>query len=178
MAVRKQKAPAPQAGQIPNAGHMEQAEVSQERPGASLPALTVRVFPVRNSRSKLKATANVNIAGAFAVQGFRIFDSKNGLFVKEPEQSYVKEGTEMSRSVFFPVTKEARDALYGQILHSYELTMEKEMGQRADELEDLLGDEYAPPERQFEPPPEEYAPPEMQEIDLEDDLPFDFGQSM
>lgn len=178
MAVRKQKDPAQEAGQVPNAGHMDETMAQGDIQGTPLPALTVRVFPIRNSRNKLKATANVNIAGAFAVQGFRIFDSKKGLFVKEPEQNYIKEGTEMTRSVFFPITKEARDALYGQILHSYELTIEKEMGQRADELDDLLGDEYVPPERQYEPPPEEYVPSEMQEIDPGEDLPFDFGPSM
>jgi DNA-binding cell septation regulator SpoVG len=137
-----------------------------EQAPPSLPDLTVRIFPIKNSKSKLRATANVNIAGAFAVRGFRIFDSKNGLFVKEPEQSYVKEGTELTRSVFFPVTKEAREALHGQILHSYELVMEKEMNQRQDDLEYLLSDEDAPPERAYEPPLED------------DDLPFDFGQSM
>ena len=130
-----------------------------------LPDLTVRIFPIKNSKSKLRATANVNIAGAFAVRGFRIFDSKKGLFVKEPEQSYVKEGTELTHSVFFPVTKEARDALHGQILHSYELVMEKEMNQRQEDTDFFLGDEDAPPEREYEPLDDE-------------DLPFDFGQSM
>ena len=130
-----------------------------------LPDLTVRIFPIKNSKSKLRATANIRIAGAFAVQGFRIFDSKKGLFVKEPEQTDVKEGTELTRSVFFPVTKEARDALHGQILHSYELVMGMEMGQREDDPGYLVGDEDAPPEREYEP--------------LEDDdLPFDLGQSM
>ena len=120
---------------------------------------------MRNTSSKLKATANIRIADAFAVQGFRIFDSKKGLFVKEPEQTYIKEGTELNRSVFFPVTKEARAALHGQILHSYELVMEKEMNQRQEDTDFFLGDEDAPPEREYEP--------------LEDDdLPFDFGQSM
>ena len=36
----------------------------------AIPELTVRIFPVKNARSKLRATANVNIAGAFAIQGF------------------------------------------------------------------------------------------------------------
>ena len=164
MAIRKQEKTAQEAGQAPQSNGAAPAQA--EGAGRPLPELTVRIFPVRNTNSKLKATANVNIAGAFAVQGFRIFDSKNGLFVKEPEQSYVKEGTELTRSVFFPVTKEARDALHGQILHSYELVMEKEMNQRQDDLEYLLSDEDAPPERAYEPPLED------------DDLPFDFGQSM
>lgn len=66
----------------------------------AIPELTVRIFPVKNARSKLRATANVNIAGAFAVQGFRIFDSKNGLFVKEPERQYVKDGTQQYAAGF------------------------------------------------------------------------------
>ena len=52
--------------------------------------MTVRIYPISKPRTKLLATANVNIAKSFAVQGFRIYDSKNGLFVKEPQRSYVK----------------------------------------------------------------------------------------
>lgn len=167
MAARKEQAgvhpkqePPRQAQDISGAG--PQAE--QAPP--PLPDMTVRIFPIKNSKSKLRATANVNIAGAFAVQGFRIFDSKKGLFVKEPEQTYVKEGTELTRSVFFPVTKEAREALHGQILRSYELVMEKEMNQRQDDLEYLLSDEDAPPEREYSPPLED------------EDLPFDMEPGM
>lgn len=166
MAERKQRTdvqPEQEAPQQAPASPETGPQAEQAPP--PLPDLTVRIFPIKNSKSKLRATANVNIAGAFAVRGFRIFDSKNGLFVKEPEQSYVKEGTELTRSVFFPVTKEAREALHGQILHSYELVMEKEMNQRQEDTDFFLGDEDAPPEREYEP--------------LEDDdLPFDFGQSM
>lgn len=89
---------------------------------SQIPSLTVRIYPV-NSKSKLKATATVNIAGAFAVRGFKIFDGEKGLFVKEPQQNYVKNGTELSSSAFFPITKEAREKLYGQILTSYDLTI-------------------------------------------------------
>ena len=164
MAIRKQEKTAQETGQTAQSNNTAQAQA--EGAGRPLPELTVRIFPVRNTNSKLKATANIRIADAFAVQGFRIFDSKNGLFVKEPEQSYVKEGTELSRPVFFPVTKEAREALHGQILHSYELVMEREMGQREDDPGYLVGDEDAPPERGYAP-------------SLEDeDLPFDMGQSM
>lgn len=125
----------------------------------AVPELTVRIFPVRNPKSKLRATANVNIAGAFAVQGFRIFDSKNGLFVKEPERQYVKDGTQLSQSVFFPITKEARDKLYGQILHSYELVMDQQQGQSQSVDVPFVTDED--------------APPLAEEISPDDDLPFD-----
>ena len=124
-------------------------------PSDWVPPITVRVYPIHNPRSKLLATASVNIAKSFAVQGFRIYDSKNGLFVKEPQRSYVKNGTEMTSSVFFPITKEARDALYSQILNSYEMVMEQQERQhpnQKDELEELL-DGDLPFEESYEAPP-------------------------
>ena len=95
-------------------------------PADWVPPMTVRIYPISKPRSKLLATASVNIAKSFAVQGFRIYDSKNGLFVKEPQRNYVKNGTEMTSSVFFPITKEAREMLYSQILNSYEMVMEQQ----------------------------------------------------
>ena len=121
-----------------------------------VPPMTVRIYPISKPRTKLLATASVNIAKSFAVQGFRIYDSKNGLFVKEPQRSYVKNGTEMTSSVFFPVTKEARDALYSQILNSYELVMEQQERQhlqQKDELEELLEDGDLPFAQPYEAPP-------------------------
>ena len=106
-------------------------------PSDWVPPMTVRIYPISRPRSKLLATASVNIAKSFAVQGFRIYDSKNGLFVKEPQRSYVKNGTEMTSSVFFPVTKEARDALYSQILNSYEMVMEQQERQHPNQKDEL-----------------------------------------
>ena len=132
-------------------------------PADWVPPMTVRIYPISKPRTKLLATASVNIAKSFAVQGFRIYDSKNGLFVKEPQRSYVKNGTEMTSSVFFPVTKEARDALYSQILNSYEMVMEQQERQhpnQKDELEELL-DGDLPFEESYEtapPPMDEDAP--------------------
>ena len=113
-------------------------------PSDWVPPMTVRIFPISKPRSKLLATASITIANSFAVKGFRIYDSKNGLFVKDPERRYVKNGTELTDSVFFPVTKEARDILRSQILNSYELVreqQERQHPQQKDELEELLEDD-------------------------------------
>ena len=70
----------------------------------------------------------------------------------------------MTSSVFFPVTKEARDALYSQILNSYELVMEQQERQhpnQKDELEELLEDgdlPFAQPNEAPPPPMDEDAP--------------------
>jgi len=169
MAVRKQKNVDIEVGHeavMPPAepGHEGQPVSTQ---ASEIPDLTVRIYPVRNSKSKLRATANVNIAGAFAVQGFRIFDSRNGLFVKEPEQSYVKAGTQLNRSVFFPITREARDKLYGQILHSYELVMDQELDR---EMNREVGQESGIPFLT-----DDDAPPMPEDISPEDDLPFEMS---
>ena len=104
----------------------------------------MRVYPLSNPKTKLLATASITIADSFAVKGFRIYDSKNGLFVKDPERRYVKNGTELTDSVFFPITKEARDILHDQILSSYELVMEqqeRQNPQQKDESEELMEDD-------------------------------------
>lgn len=101
-------------------------------------------IPLEQSQNKAAGNGKHYHCGRFAVKGFRIYDSKNGLFVKDPERRYVKNGTELTDSVFFPITKEARDILHGQILSSYELVMEqqeRQHPQQKDELEELLEDD-------------------------------------
>ena len=140
MATRKEKIDIENEKQLSTA---PAAEESQD-PASWVPPFTVRVYPLSNPKTKLLATASITIAGSFAVKGFRIYDSKNGLFVKDPERRYVKNGTELTDSVFFPVTKEARDTLRSQILNSYELVMEqqeRQHPQQKDELEELLEDD-------------------------------------
>ena len=128
-----------------------------------VPPFTVRIHPLSNPKTKLLATASINIAQSFAVKGFRIYDSKNGLFVKEPQRSYVKNGTELTDSVFFPITKEARDILHSQILSSYDLVMEQQERQhptQKDELEELLEDDlpFEAPYQEAPLPTDEDAP--------------------
>ena len=112
-------------------------------PADWVPPMTVRIYPISKPRTKLLAIANVNISKSFAVQGFRIYDSKNGLFVKEPQRSYVKKrhGDDLLRVL--PRHKRGRDALYSQILNSYEMVLEqqeRQHPQQQDELEELLED--------------------------------------
>ena len=140
MATRKEKIDIENEKQLSTA---PAAEESQD-PASWVPPFTVRVYPLSNPKTKLLATASITIAGSFAVKGFRIYDSKNGLFVKDPERRYVKNGTELTDSVFFPVTKEARDTLRSQILSSYELVMEqqeRQHPQQKNESEELMEDD-------------------------------------
>ena len=140
MATRKEKIDIENEEQLSSAPAAEEGQ----DPASWVPPFTVRVYPLSNPKTKLLATASINIADSFAVKGFRIYDSKNGLFVKDPERRYVKNGTELTDSVFFPVTKEARDLLHGQILSSYELVMEqqeRQHPQQKNESEELMEDD-------------------------------------
>ena len=140
MATRKEKIDIENEEQLSSAPAAEEGQ----DPASWVPPFTVRVYPLSNPKTKLLATASINIADSFAVKGFRIYDSKNGLFVKDPERRYVKNGTELTDSVFFPVTKEARDILRSQILSSYELVMEqqeRQHPQQKNESEELMEDD-------------------------------------
>lgn len=140
MATRKEKTDIENEEQLSSAPAAEEGQ----DPASWVPPFTVRVYPLSNPKTKLLATASITIAGSFAVKGFRIYDSKNGLFVKDPERRYVKNGTELTDSVFFPVTKEARDILRSQILSSYELVMEqqeRQHPQQKNESEELMEDD-------------------------------------
>ena len=152
MATRKEKIDIENEEQLSSAPAVEESQ----DPASWVPPFTVRVYPLSNPKTKLLATASITIAGSFAVKGFRIYDSKNGLFVKDPERRYVKNGTELTDSVFFPITKEARDILHDQILSSYELVMEQQERQhpnQKDELEELLEDGDLPFAQPYEAPP-------------------------
>ncbi len=140
MATRKEKIDIENEEQLSSAPAAEEGQ----DPASWVPPFTVRVYPLSNPKTKLLATASITVAGSFAVKGFRIYDSKNGLFVKDPERRYVKNGTELTDSVFFPVTKEARDILRSQILSSYELVMEqqeRQHPQQKNESEELMEDD-------------------------------------
>ena len=140
MATRKEKIDIENEEQLSSAPAVEESQ----DPASWVPPFTVRVYPLSNPKTKLLATASITIANSFAVKGFRIYDSKNGLFVKDPERRYVKNGTELTDSVFFPVTKEARDILRSQILSSYELVMEqqeRQHPQQKNESEELMEDD-------------------------------------
>ena len=88
--------------------------------------MTVRIYPISKPRTKLLATANVNIAKSFAVQGSRIYDSERVVRQRNLSAATSKNGTEMTSSVFSPTVTRRPGTLYSQILNSYEMVMEQQ----------------------------------------------------
>lgn len=75
----------------------------------------VKIMSIKTEDS-IKATASLNINGAFAVRGIKVIEGSKGLFVSMP--SY-KAGNEY-KDICFPVTKECRDQLQNAVLSAYE----------------------------------------------------------
>ena len=76
----------------------------------------VRIYKL-NGTGTLKGFCDVSIAGAFVVKGFRIVESKDGLFVSAPSESG---GDGRRYSVFISTTSEARDEIERVVLEAYE----------------------------------------------------------
>lgn len=148
-----QNSPTP-AAQVPTAE-------SPQGVRPQFPGITVSIYPVREPQNNFLASASVTISGCFAARGFSIFRSdttERGLSVREPKYTYFKNGTRLDRPAFFPVTKEAREMLYGQIMDSYELVTAKERAKQSEGTAWLMG--------------EDEDSPSSATVTAEDDLPF------
>jgi len=75
----------------------------------------VQVF-VREGGEKLKAFASITLDGAYVVDGLKVFDGQNGLFVSMPSRKVPGGGY---KDVVFPVTREAREALQEAVIGAY-----------------------------------------------------------
>lgn len=75
----------------------------------------VRIQSIRPNES-VKASASVNINGAFAVTGIKVIEGAKGLFVAMP--SY-KKGEDF-KDICFPITSECRKQLNDAVINAYE----------------------------------------------------------
>lgn len=84
----------------------------------------IRVFLVKKENSKIKAFCSMRVEvanlGAWSLNGIRVIEGNNGLFVGFPsEQKDTDEGKKYF-DFYHPVTKEGRDGITELILEAYE----------------------------------------------------------
>ena len=85
------------------------------------PSISVRIDRlVEYENTRVKAIASANIGGAFAVHGIRVIDSKKGLFVQMPQNTFQKDGKTEYSDIFHPVTANAREELAAAVMDAYE----------------------------------------------------------
>jgi stage V sporulation protein G len=84
----------------------------------------VRIFGVKSSGAQ-RASASVNINGAFAIRGVKVLQSSKGLFVAMPQY---KVGSEY-KDICFPCTKESREQFNAAVIKAYEQTLNQKQSQ-------------------------------------------------
>ena len=106
----------------------------QKPPLPSITAKIDRLIPTEGDG--VRAIASVNIGGAYAAHGFKVYESEEkGLSVLNPSSKYQKDGKSQYSDVIHAVTPEARTAINDAILEAYEQKLQEE--QSEDQGEDL-----------------------------------------
>ena len=90
----------------------------------------IKVNEVRKDEGSLRGFANVTIEGSFKITNIAILENRTTgeCFVSMPryKTSQVDEsGKDVYQDICYPVTKEFREKLYGDILKTYEEVKEK-----------------------------------------------------
>lgn len=94
---------------------MRKTEGAEKQKGTDL-RYDVKIQSVR-PEGTLRATATVNINGAFAVRGVKLMEGSKGLFVSMP--SY-KAGNGEYKDICFPCTAQARKEFNNAVIGAYE----------------------------------------------------------
>ncbi len=115
---RKAAAPPTQQQDQAQDQAVQTAAVAQEMPPIHL---DVRVRPIAQ-KGNLLGYASININGAFAVDGIKVVNGKNGLFTSMP--SY-QDGKGQYRDICFPITPEFRKQLNEAVVTEYQQTLEQ-----------------------------------------------------
>lgn len=79
-----------------------------------------------DGNSKIKAIADVSFEGGFRVTGIKVCQGSKGLFIGMPSNSFTNaDGEKKYINIFYPTTKEAREALTKEVLSKYKAEMEQ-----------------------------------------------------
>jgi len=85
---------------------------------STLEVTQVQVFPLTHEQGKLKAFARVLLADQIQLTSLRIYEGSKGLFVSYPNDP--AHHGEDYRQLFYPVTRELRDAIEQAVLAEWE----------------------------------------------------------
>ena len=110
---------------------------SPQKAAPKLPSINARIDRLIPTEGDGVRAASVNIGGAFAAHGFKVYESEEkGLSVLNPSSKYQKDGKNQYSDVIHAVTPEARTAINDAILDAYEQKLQEEQGEDLDEDQD------------------------------------------
>ena len=88
----------------------------------------VSVTPFEKEDSNIRGLARIFIEDSFVIGNVSLLEGKNGLFVAMPSYK-TKQTDENGKSVYqdvcYPITKEFREKLFGELIGTYELEKEQ-----------------------------------------------------
>ena len=104
-----------------NAGN-ENREVAKETNDLEMPTFAVKVTPYEREGSNIKGLARIYLDDSFVINNVSVIHGKNDVFVAMPSyktKQTDKEGKAVYQDICFPITKEFRERLYGEIVETY-----------------------------------------------------------
>lgn len=104
-----------------NAGK-ENNELNTEKIEVEEPTFTVKVTPYEREGSNIKGLARIYLDDKFVINNVTLIQGKDNVFVAMPSyrtKQKDKDGKAVYKDICFPVTKEFREKLYGEVIESY-----------------------------------------------------------
>ena len=104
-----------------NAGK-ENNELNTEKTEVEEPPFTVKVTPYEREGSNIKGLARIYLDVKFVINNVTLIQGKDNVFVAMPSyrtKQKDKDGKAVYKDICFPVTKEFREKLYGEVIESY-----------------------------------------------------------
>lgn len=123
-----------------NAGN-ENREVTKETYKPEMPSFAVKVTPYEREGSNIKGLARIYLDDSFVINNVSVIRGKNDVFVAMPSyktKQTDKEGKAVYQDICFPITKEFRERLYGEIVETYK----EEKAKAVDSSQSIKEDEF------------------------------------
>ena len=123
-----------------NAGN-ENRGVTKETNEPEMPSFAVKVIPYEREGSNIKGLARIYLDDSFVINNVSVIRGKNDVFVAMPSyktKQTDKEGKAVYQDICFPITKEFRERLYGEIVETYK----EEKAKAVDSAHPIKKDEF------------------------------------
>ena len=96
--------------------------------------ISAKITRMGDGNSKIKAFADVSFEGGFRVTGIKVCQGSKGLFLGMPSNAYTNSnGEKKYTDIFYPITKESRDALTKEVISKYKAELSQTQEQTASE---------------------------------------------
>lgn len=98
--------------------------------GSKAPVFNVRVTPYERDGSNLRGFASIYLEDSFVIGSVSIVNGRNGEFVSMPaykSSTKARDGESAYRDIVYPITKEFREQLFGEILNVYHEKKEEKL---------------------------------------------------